>query len=146
MCKTSVMLIIGLLLGCSGGGNPVVPTVPEGLIGDYAGTISYWQYKDTDSAVTASAEIEFSFKSDSTYSYDVSIQHACGITGTGYEYENGSLKLESITKVTMKCTFNPLEELDGNYRVTGTNSVILFYQDLPDFDLVRTIELNRVSQ
>ena len=146
MCKTSVMLIIGLLLGCSGGGNPVVPTVPEGLIGEYTGTISYWQYKDTDSAVTASAEIEFSFKSDSTYSYDVSIQHACGITGTGYEYANGSLELESVTKVTMKCAFNPLEKFDGHYRVTGTKSSILLYQELPEFDFVRQVELNRVSQ
>ena len=146
MCKTAVVLIIGLLLGCSGSDKPLAPPVPEGLIGEYTGTISYWQYGGSDSAVTASTEIEISFDSDSTYSFDVSIQHACEITGTGYEYENGSLELESVTKVTMKCAFNPLEEFDGHYRVTGTKSSILLYQELPEFDFVRQVELNRVSQ
>ncbi len=146
MRKTAVVLIIGLLLGCSGSDKPLAPAVPISLIGEYTGTISYWRFKNTDSAVTASAEIKFIFKSDSTYSYDVSIQHACGITGTGYEYENGSLELESVTKVTMKCAFNPLEKFDGHYRVTGTKSSILLYQELPEFDFVRQVELNRVSQ
>ena len=146
MRKTAVILVIGLLLGCSGSDKPLAPPVPQGLIGDYAGTISYWRFKGTDSVVTASAEIEIIFDSDSTYSYNVFIEDGCGFEGTWYEYENGSLELESIKMVAMACLFNPLDELYGNYRVTVMNSTMLFYQKLPDFDLVRTIELNRVSQ
>ncbi len=146
MRKISVILIIGLLLGCSGSDKPLAPTVPESLLGEYTGTISYWRFKGTDSVVTASAEIEFLFDSDSTYSYNVSIEDGCGYMGTGYEYDDGSLELWSITMVAMMCIFNPLEELYGDYRVTVMNSTMLFYQELPEFDLVRTIELNRVSQ
>ena len=147
MRKTAVMLIIGLLLGCSGRDKPLAPTVPENVVGDYTGTVSYWRFKGTDSVITASAEIEISFDSRSTYSYIVSIEDGCGgYFGTWYDYENGALELSSITIHTMICIFNPLEDLNGEFRVTGTKSTLLLYQELPDFNLVRTIELNRVSQ
>ncbi len=147
MRKISVILIIGLLLGCSGSDKPLAPTVPESLIGEYTGTVSYWRFRSTDSTITASAEIEISFDSDSTYSYFVSIEDGCGgYFGTWYDYENGALELSSITMVAMLCLFNPLEELYGEFRVTGTKSSVLFYQELPELDLVRTIELNKVSQ
>ena len=141
-CYSNHRLFIGLFrqrqaAGSNGAGS---------LIGEYTGKVSYWRFKGTDSVVTASAEIEFIFDSDSTYSYNVSIEDGCGYMGTGYEYENGSLELWSITMVAMMCIFNPLEELYGNYWVTGTKSGILFYQELPELDLVRAIELNKVSQ
>ena len=147
MCKTAVVLIIGLLLGCSGSDNPLAPPVPESVVGEFSGTISYWQYKGTDSVVSASAEIEMSFDSRSTYSYIVSIEGGCGgYFGTWYDYENGAMELSSITIHTMICIFNPLEDLNGEFRVTGTKSTLLLYQELPELDLVRTIELNRVSK
>jgi len=147
MCKTAVILVIGLLLGCSGSDKPLAPTVPESLIGEYTGKISYWRFKGTDSVVTASAEIEIRFDSRSTYSYIVSIEDGCGgYFGTWYEYENGALELRSTTIHTMICIFNPLEDLNGEFRVTGTKSTLLLYQELPELDLVRTIELSAVSQ
>ena len=146
MCKTAVILIIGLLLGCSGSDNPLAPPVPESVVGEFSGTISYSQYKGTDSVVTASAEIEMRFDSRSTYSYRVSIEDGCGYFGTGYDYENGALELRSTTMSLIICIFDPLEDLNGEFQVTGTKSAILFFQELPEFDLERTIELNRVSQ
>lgn len=147
MCKISVILIIGLLLGCSGGGNPVAPPVPASLIGEYTGTVSYWQYKGTDSAVTASAEIEFSFMSDTTYYYSLpGGRLTCGYGGTTYEYDNGSLDLNTDVIYRLFCGFRPLQFLVGMFRVTGTDSAIILYQKLPELDLERTIELSRVSQ
>ena len=146
MRKISVILIMGLLLGCSGSDNPLAPPVPESVVGEFSGTISYWQYKGTDSVVTASAEIEMSFDSRSTYSYRVSIEDGCGFMGTWYDYENGALELRSTTMNLIICIFDPLEDLNGEFQVTGTKSTLLLYQELPDFDLVRTIELNKVSQ
>jgi len=145
MCKTAVVLIIGLLLGCSGSDKPLAPTVPEGLIGDYTGTISYWQYRDTDSAVTASTEIEISFDSDSTFSYNVSIEDGCGYFGCGYEYENGALELRSTTLVMMICIYDPLDDLNGEFRVTGTQSTLLLYRELPELEIILIIELNKTS-
>jgi len=145
MHKISVVLIIGLLLGCSGSDNPLAPPVPESLIGDYTGTISYWQYRDTDSAVTASAEFEISFDSDSTYSYNVSIEDGCGYFGCGYEYENGALELRSTTLVMMMCICEPLDDLNGEFRVTGTKSTLLLYRELPELEIILLIELNKTS-
>jgi len=145
MHKISVVLIIGLLLGCSGSDNPLAPPVPESLIGDYTGTISYWQYRDTDSAVTASAEFEISFDSDSTYSYNVSIEDGCGYFGCGYEYENGALELRSTTLVMMMCIYEPLDDLNGEFRVTGTKSTLLLYRELPELEIILLIELNKTS-
>ena len=145
MCKTAVVLIIGLLLGCSGSDKPLAPTVPESLIGDYTGTISYWQYRDTDSAVTASAEFEISFDSDSTFSYNVSIEDGCGYFGCGYEYENGALELRSTTLVTMMCIYEPLDDLNGAFRVAGTKSTLLLYRELPELEIILLIELNKTS-
>ncbi len=147
MRKISVILIIGSLLGCSGSDNPLAPPVPESVVGEFSGTISYWRFRGTDSVFTASAEIEISFDSRSTYSYIVSIEDGCGgYFGTWYDYENGALELSSITIHTMLCIFDPLEDLNGKFQVTGTKSTLLLYQELPELDLVRTIELNRVSQ
>ena len=145
MCKTSVILIIGLLLGCSGSDKPLAPTVPQSLIGDYTGTISYWQYKGTDSAVTASTEFEISFDSDSTYSYYVSIEYPCGSFGTGYVYENGALDLRSTSLVMMMCIYDPLDDLNGEFRVTGTKSTLLLYRELPELEIILIIELNKTS-
>lgn len=147
MCKISVILIIGLLLGCSSSDNPLAPPVPESLIGEYTGTVSYWQYKGTDSSVTASAEIEFSFMSDTTYYYSLpGGRLACSYGGTKYEYDNGSLDLKTDVIYRMFCGFRPLQFLVGTFRVTGAGSAIILHQKLPELDLVRTVELNRVSQ
>ena len=146
MRKISVVLIIGLLLGCSGSDKPLAPAVPISLIGEYSGTISYWRFKGTDSAVTASAEIEFSFKSDTAYYYSLSNTNSCGYGGTEYEYENGQLNLRSTLAYLAICLFGPTDILVGEFRVSGTKSSILLYQELPEFDFVRQVELNRVSQ
>ena len=146
MRKTSVMLIIGLLLGCSGSDKPLAPTVPESLIGDYTGTVSYWRYQGTDSALTESAEIEFSFDSDTAYYYSLPSFSCCGYGGTEYEYENGQLNLRSTLIYLAICLIGPTEILVGEFRVSGTKSSILLYQELPEFDFVRQVELNRVSQ
>ena len=147
MCKTAVILIIGLLLGCSGSDKPLAPTVPESLIGEYSGTVSYWQYGGTDSSVSVSAEIEFSFISDTIYYYSLpGGRLTCGYGGTKYEYDNGSLDLDTDVIYRMFCGFRPLQFLVGTFRVTGTDSAIILYQKLPDLDLVRTVVLNRISQ
>ncbi|MCH7947166.1 MAG: hypothetical protein IIC66_05135 [candidate division Zixibacteria bacterium] len=146
MCKTAVVLIIGLLLGCSGSDKPLAPTVPGSLIGEYSGTISYWRFKGTDSVVTASFEIEFSFKSDTAYYYLLPNFGSCSYGGTEYEYENGQLNLRSTLPYLAICPLGPIELLVGEFRVSGTKSSILLYQELPEFDFVRQVELNRVSQ
>ena len=146
MCKTAVILIISLLLGCSGSDKPLEPTVPESLIGDYTGTVSNWQYKGTDSAVTASADIEFSFKSDTAYYYELPSYGICNYGGTEYEYENGQLNLRTTLPYIAICPLGPIELLVGEFRVSGTKLSILLYQELPEFDFVRTVELSRVSQ
>jgi len=145
MCKISVILVIGLLLGCSGSDKPLAPTVPESVVGDYTGTISYWQYNGTDSAITASANIEISFDSRSTYSYIVSIENGCGYFGTWYDYENGALELRSTTLVMMMCIYEPLDDLNGEFRVTGTKSTLLLYRELPELEIILIIELNKTS-
>ena len=145
MCKTAVILIIGLLMGCSGSDKPLAPTVPESLIGEYTGTVSYWRFKGTDSVVTASAEIEFSFKSDTTYFYSLPSLNPCGYGGTEYDYINGLIDLRSTLAYLGICVFGPIEFLVGEFRVSGTKSSILLYQELPEFDFVRQVELNRVS-
>ena len=146
MCKTAVILVIGLLLGCSGSDKPLAPTVPESLIGEYTGKVSYWRFKGTDSVVTASAEIEFIFDSDTAYFYSLPSFGTCNYGGTEYEYENGQLNLRSTLAYLAICVFGPIEFLVGEFRVSGTKSSILLYQELPEFDLVRTIELSAVSQ
>ena len=146
MRKTAVILIIGLLLGCSGSDKPLAPTVPESLIGDYIGTVSYWQFEGTDSAVTASFEIEFSFMSDTAYYYSLPSFGICNYGGTEYEYENGQLNLRSTLPYIAICPLGPIKLLVGQFRVSGTKLSILLYQELPEVDFVRQVELNKVSQ
>jgi len=141
MRKILLVLIIGLVLGCSGSNIPFVPIVPDRLSGNFTGTVSRQQYIDSDSSVSFSTKIEFKFLSDSLYYYVLPSDQTCGYGGTRYKYEKGQLVLRNEFTYADVCELRTLSVLVGKFKVTGTNSALSLYQEFPELELVRTIEL-----
>ena len=148
MCKTSVMLIIGLLLGCSGGGNPVVPATPGNISGDYVGIVSYYGYPGDYYPASDSTEIFFTISEDSAYYFTIPILFRSCSRGWGYyNYEAGRLELHSKTIVQHDCTIAPFGLLIGNFEVVGNRKVLTIYQSKQEnlLNFKMKIELTSIS-